>query len=121
MHCFSFICSAAKQQLVKFFLFFPLMFLVCCLLWTASVFVFFSQPLLQLPLNLHSCCLCVALCLFLYITCILSPFLIFLIYYSHFSIMPASCILFSSVAEISLYLLVVSRRLGKLIHGVVKR
>lgn len=57
-------------------------------------FCLFSQPLLQLLLNLHSRCLYVALCLFLCITCILSPFLILLIYYSNFSIMPASCILF---------------------------
>lgn len=84
-----FCCQTAACEV---FFFFPFMFLVCYFLWMVSVF--FSQPLLQLPLNLHSCCLYVALCLFLCITCILSPFLILLIYYSHFSILPASCILF---------------------------
>lgn len=105
VHCFSFICSAAEQQLVKSF-FFPFMFLLCYLLQIVFIFVFFSQPLLQLPPNLHSCCLYVTWCLFLCIICILSPFIVLLIYYSHFLLMPASCILFSSVAEIPLYLLV---------------
>lgn len=41
VHSFSFICSAAKQQLVKSF-FFLFMFLVCYLLWIVFVFVFFS-------------------------------------------------------------------------------
>lgn len=103
VHCFSFICSAAKQQLVKPFFFFP----------------FYIPGVLP---SLDSSCLCLfftvststttksafllALCLFLCIICILSPFLMLLIYYSHFLIMLASCILFSSVAEISLYFLV---------------
>lgn len=102
---FFFYLFCSEQQLVKSF-FFPFMFLVCYLLWIVSVFVFFSQPLLQLPLNLHSCCFYVAFCLFLCIICILSPFLMLLINYSHLLIMPAPCILSSSVAEIPFYLLV---------------